>query len=88
MSVAYRIRIEALASAPADAAPETAVVRLVALLPAAWRAILVECGERTAVVTVTPSETVSAPEVARTIAAVVRDRAFAGWTSHLLEHEI
>jgi hypothetical protein len=88
VSVAYRIRIEALASAPASAAPETAVVRLVALLPAGWRATLVECGKRTAIVTVTPFETVSAPEVARIIAAVVRGRALAGWTSHLLEHEI
>ncbi|MFJ4842512.1 hypothetical protein [Streptomyces sp. NPDC088746] len=87
VTVAHHFRIAVSAAAPAGAAPETAAVRLITLLPAPWTGAIVECADGAAVIAVTPPGAVSAPEVERTVEEIVRGRALTGWTSSPVEHD-
>lgn len=74
MPATYRVRIRT----SDDAAPETAAVRLVALLPGQWSARLLDCSE-TVTLALTPPGSSSPDEVERVVDAVLAHAALRGW---------
>lgn len=74
MPTTYRVRIRN----GDDAVPETAAVRLVALLPGAWSARLLDCSEAVTLA-LTPPGSSSSAEVERVVDTVLADAALRGW---------
>ncbi|MCK8438096.1 hypothetical protein G3I77_35345 [Streptomyces sp. D2-8] len=75
MSATYRVRIRTVNSAP----PETAAVRLIALLPDQWAAALLCCTEGTVTLALAPPNSPSSAEVASVIDEVLVNSAMRGW---------
>ncbi|WP_431955008.1 hypothetical protein [Actinacidiphila sp. bgisy167] len=80
MTTPRRFRIEASEHAPLGAAPETAAVRLIALLPPQWKASIVECTARAAVIAVTSPASPAQGDVDQVVEEIVCRPALAGWT--------
>ncbi|MFJ9697298.1 hypothetical protein [Kitasatospora sp. NPDC101183] len=71
----YQVRI----TGAADAAPETAAVRLIARLPAPWGATLLSCALGTATLTLTVPRTLSPEQVSEAVDAVLATPELRGW---------
>ncbi|CAL9481062.1 hypothetical protein [Streptomyces sp. enrichment culture] len=67
-------------SGPDGAPPETAAIRLIALLPPGWRAALLECHDRTATLTLTVPDGVAAPAVDGTLDDILANPVLRGWS--------
>ncbi|NEC84728.1 hypothetical protein [Streptomyces sp. SID12501] len=75
------------AAAPVGAAPETAAVRLITLLPTEWTAAIVHCTDGAAVIAVAAPGTVLASQVEYTVDEIMRATALTGWTIRPIKHE-
>ncbi|MEU9588344.1 hypothetical protein ACGF7W_10450 [Streptomyces sp. NPDC048219] len=67
-------------SGPADAPPETAAIRLIALLPTDWRATLVSCRGTVAELSVTAPDGLTPAAVELALDDVLANPALRGWT--------
>jgi hypothetical protein len=76
MPTEYPVRI----SGPADAPPETAAIRLIALLPAGWRATLVGCRDTVAELAVSAPDGLTPAAVERALDEIVANPALRGWS--------
>ncbi|MDG9726523.1 MULTISPECIES: hypothetical protein [unclassified Streptomyces] len=76
MPTEHSVRI----SGPADAPPETAAIRLIALLPTGWRARLVGCHGTTAELAVSAPDGLTPPAVGLAVDGVLAHPALRGWS--------
>ncbi|SCK10855.1 hypothetical protein [Streptomyces sp. WMMB 322] len=75
----HQVQIKATGQAPAGAAPETAAVRLIALLPARWTAGLLRCTDTTATLALTPGRDAEA-HVAHAVDEALASPSLCGWS--------
>lgn len=81
MSLSHRVTIHATADAvAAGAAPETAAVRLVSLLPTTWEVSGIRCTEDTATLSLLLPGDVTPQDATARIADALRHPALRGWT--------
>ncbi|MFJ4188901.1 hypothetical protein [Kitasatospora sp. NPDC089509] len=73
------VRIELTDAAPAEAAPETAAVRVIALLSGRWRVSLVGVSPTTATLSLTAPGTVPAAAVEEAVDEVLARPELRGW---------
>ncbi|MEU3947413.1 hypothetical protein [Streptomyces sp. NPDC029526] len=76
MPIEHPVRI----SGPDGAPPETAAIRLIALLPTGWRATLHDCHERTATLTLTVPDGVEPPAVDAALDDILANPVLRGWS--------
>ncbi|MFJ9666450.1 hypothetical protein ACIRPP_17820 [Streptomyces sp. NPDC101219] len=67
-------------SGPDDAAPETAAIRLIALLPTGRRATVLDCHGGTATLKLTVPDGLTPPAVDRTLDDILASPVLRGWT--------
>ncbi|MBM7089002.1 hypothetical protein ABZ606_16660 [Streptomyces sp. NPDC012461] len=67
-------------SGPDDAPPETAAIRLIALLPKGWRATVLDCHDGTATLRLTVPDGLTPPAVDRTLDDILANPVLRGWT--------
>ena len=75
MSATYNVRIRTIG----NASPETAAVRLMALLPKQWSANLLGCTKTARALTITPPDRSSSTEVASVVDELLTNSVLHEW---------